>query len=80
MNASDASSKEILVDALQLPPVERATLVEEILSSFDFPERHEIDALWAREAEDRIDAYEQGKLTTSPISRVFDRINREADR
>jgi len=52
-------SKEVLADALNLSPVERAELVEEILSSFDFPARREIDALWAREAEDRLDAYDR---------------------
>jgi putative addiction module component (TIGR02574 family) len=69
-------SKEVLADALTLPPVERAELVEEILSSFDFPARREIDALWAREAEDRLDAYERGELKTSSAEAVFDRIGK----
>ena len=56
--------------------MERAELVEQILSSFDFPSRNEIDALWAKEAEDRIDAYDQGKIKAIPASRVFERINR----
>jgi putative addiction module component (TIGR02574 family) len=54
--------KRILESALTLPPVERAELVEELLSSFDFPARADVDALWAREAESRIDAYEKGEL------------------
>jgi len=56
--------KRILESALALPPVERAELVEELLSSFDFPVRADVDALWAREAEDRTDAYEKGELKT----------------
>jgi putative addiction module component (TIGR02574 family) len=59
-------SRKVLADALGLPPIERAALVEELLSSFDFPARREIDALWAREAEDRIDAYERGELRGAP--------------
>ena len=60
--------KRILESALALPPVERAELVEELLSSFDFPARADVDALWAREAEDRIDAYEKGELKTRPAN------------
>jgi putative addiction module component (TIGR02574 family) len=69
-------SREVLADALNLPPVERAELVEEILSSFDFPARPEVDALWAREAEDRLDAYERGELKTRPAAEVFDKIGK----
>ena len=66
----------ILEKAIHLPPVERAELVEQILSSFNFPSRNEIDALWAKEAEDRIDAYDQGKIKAIPASQVFEKINR----
>jgi hypothetical protein len=40
---------QILQDALQLPPTERATIVEELVSSLDRPDPH-LDAFWAREA------------------------------
>jgi putative addiction module component (TIGR02574 family) len=70
-------SRKVLAKALDLPPIERATLVEELLSSFDFPERQEIDRLWAHEAESRIDAYEQGELSASSAEAVFERLNRE---
>jgi len=70
-------TQQVLKKAIHLPPVERAELVEQILSSFDFPSRDEIDALWAKEAEDRIDAYDQGKIKAIPASQVFERINRQ---
>lgn len=69
--------KKVLADALALPPTERASLVEEILSSFDFPSCDEVDVLWAREAEDRIDAYERGEMRSIPAQEVFDRIDRQ---
>lgn len=75
-----AESKRILEDALELPPTERAALVEEILSSFDFPSRQEVDALWAQEAEERIDAFEQGEMESRPAKEVFDRIDRQQGR
>jgi len=53
--------KQILAEALKLPPVERAELVENLLTSFEFQSRKKIDALWAQEVEDRIDAFERRK-------------------
>ena len=52
---------EVLEDALQLSPLDRATVVERLLSSLDHPDPR-IDALWASEAEDRIAAYEAGTM------------------
>ena len=70
-------TQQVLEKAIHLPPVERAELVEQILSSFDRPCREKIDALWAKEAEDRIDAYDQGKIKAIPASQVFEKINRQ---
>ena len=72
-----AQSKRILLQVLDLPPVERAALIEEILSSFDFPARAELDSAWAKEAEDRIDAHDRGEIKTTPARRVFSKINRQ---
>jgi putative addiction module component (TIGR02574 family) len=71
-------SKQVLRDALDLPPVDRAELVEQILASFEFPARREIDAAWAQEVEERLDAYERGEIGTSPASEVFKDIDRQA--
>lgn len=66
----------VLLDALKLPPVERAELIEKLLASFSFPDRKAIDELWAAEAEDRIDAYERGEIKSKPAADVFARIER----
>ena len=58
--ALTVQSQKVFEEALALPPIERASLIDELLASFDFPSRHEVDALWAKEVEDRIDAYERG--------------------
>jgi putative addiction module component (TIGR02574 family) len=68
--------KRILADALALSPIERAALVEDLLSSFRFPDRRQVDALWAEEAESRIDAYERGEMGSTPAAEVFERLNR----
>jgi len=64
-------AEDILTNALELPPVERAELVESLLSSFEFPSGGNIDALWAQEAQDRVDAFERGEMTAIPARDVF---------
>ena len=69
-------AEHILAEALELPPVERAELVENILSSFEFQSRNTIDALWAQEAEDRIDAFERGEMAAIPAKDIFSEIEK----
>ena len=60
----------LLEEALALPVNERADLVERLLSSLD-PSEPEIEKLWAKEVEDRIDALERGKLRTISAEEFF---------
>ncbi len=69
-------AESILAEALELPPMERAELVENFLSSFEFQSRKTIDALWAQEAEDRILAFERDELTAIPAKNVFAEIEK----
>lgn len=64
-------SQPLLSIALKLPPIKRAELVERLLTSFETTSRKKMDALWAREAEDRLDAFEQGKIKTVSANDVF---------
>ena len=68
--------KQILTDALKLPPVERAELVENLLTSFEFQSREKIDALWAQEVEERIDAFERAEIAAIPAKDVFEEIQK----
>ena len=61
---------QILEAALQLPPTERATVAEQLLSSLERPDP-QIDALWAREAEARIAAYEAGHMQAFSAEEVL---------
>ena len=67
-----SNTKEILKDAISLPPNERAYLIDELLSSLDKSDS-EIDKLWAIEAESRIDAYERGELKAVSIEKVLEK-------
>ena len=55
-------------EALALEPVDRAGLIEELIASFDPPNRPVIDRAWAQESEDRITAYDRGEIKASSLS------------
>jgi len=65
-----ANTRQILKDALALPPKERATLVDNILSSLDQPDE-EIDGLWRKEVDDRIAACQAGKIKVISLDDVL---------
>ena len=46
----------------KLEPAERASLIDLLWDSLDAEYVKEIEAKWAAEAEDRIDAFERGEL------------------
>jgi putative addiction module component (TIGR02574 family) len=65
------TTAKLAKEALSLPPRSRAKLAEKLLESLDGSTQKEIDALWAKEAENRIDAFEQGKLKAISGRKVF---------
>lgn len=65
-----AETQEIIDRALELPVEEKARIVDEILSSLNEPD-DAIDALWRREVEDRIQAYNSGKLRSVSLKDVL---------
>ena len=70
-----ADTHHVLELALELPPAERAELVEQILASLDSPDRRAIDAAWAEEAEARLEAYRRGETQAKPAEAVFETEN-----
>lgn len=67
-----AATYEILKEALALKPEQKAKLIDKLLSSLDMPDK-EIDKLWAKEAESRIDAYERGKIRAVSLEKVLEK-------
>jgi putative addiction module component (TIGR02574 family) len=47
----------------KLEPAERASLIDLLWNSLDDDSVQQIEAKWAAESEDRIDAFERGELT-----------------
>jgi putative addiction module component (TIGR02574 family) len=64
------TTDNILKEALTLSPSEKAKLIDKLISTLDKSDK-EIDELWAKEAEDRIDAYDQGKIKAISLEKVL---------
>jgi putative addiction module component (TIGR02574 family) len=60
----------ILNQALELSASERVDFVEKLLFSLDSPDTN-IDAIWAKEADARIEAYDRGEIETVSATEVF---------
>ncbi|MFH0975891.1 MAG: addiction module protein [Spirochaetota bacterium] len=63
-------SDNLLKEALSLKPVEKADLIDKLLSSLDKPDK-EIDKLWAKEVENRINAYDRGEAKVLTLEDVL---------
>lgn len=64
------TAETLSAQAVQLPPEERMALVERILDSLDEPDAS-LDALWAKEAVDRLAAYRRGEIRAVALSDVI---------
>ncbi len=70
------TTEKILKDALDLPPIERAELIQRLFESFDISGDNQIEAAWTEEIESRIEAYDKGLIAASPAEDVLARINK----
>ena len=56
-------SEDLLKEALELPPVERAAFVDRLLTSLDKPDET-VDRVWREEIAARLRAYRSGAAPT----------------
>jgi putative addiction module component (TIGR02574 family) len=61
------STQVLSAQAAQLPPAERLVLIESILDGLDVPDAS-LETLWAKEAEERLEAYKRGELHSVPLA------------
>lgn len=66
----ETKTENVLKEALELPAIERAGLVNSLLSSLDTPDKT-IDEVWQKEIGERIQAYEAGKMETVSVEEVL---------
>jgi len=64
--------EEIFLDVSSLKSLDKLQLVEKILTSLNPIDRN-IETIWATEAEDRLEAYDQGLLSTVSAKDVFEK-------
>jgi len=64
------TTETLLKEALTLNSFQKAQLIDKLISSLDKSDS-EIDELWAKESEDRIDAYNTGKLKAISLEKVL---------
>jgi putative addiction module component (TIGR02574 family) len=64
------SAKELLAKAMQLKAEDRLSLVEGLIQSLDEPDS-KLDAIWAEEAERRLQAYREGRMEAIPAEEIF---------
>jgi putative addiction module component (TIGR02574 family) len=60
-------NRNIVEDVLSLPMNERIEPVEKLLECLDSPDA-ELNAIWARKLDARIEAHEKAQLTSNPPS------------
>jgi putative addiction module component (TIGR02574 family) len=72
MESNMTSTDNVFKKALTLKPSEKAQLIDKLLASLDKSGK-EIDELWAQEAEDRIDAYDLGKIKALSLEKVLEK-------
>ena len=65
-----ASTQSIIEQANKLSLNEKIELIDALLASVDKPDS-EIDALWAKEAEDRLVAYRKGDIKAVDLNQVL---------
>ena len=65
------SNRAILQTALDLPDKERAELALRLVESLDGESAHDVEAAWAAEVKDRVDALRRGEARTRPAADVF---------
>jgi len=56
-------SQDLLKEALDLPPIERAALADRLLASLDKPDEA-VDEVWRKEIGARLRAYRSGTAAT----------------
>lgn len=64
------ATEALTAQVAKLPPKERMEVVERILDSLDQPDTA-LDALWAKEADERLAAYRRGEIKAVDLSDVI---------
>ncbi|HHE31343.1 MAG TPA: addiction module protein [Chlorobaculum parvum] len=67
-----STADTVFNEASALSPLEKARLIDKLISDLDKSDQ-EINQLWVKEAEDRIDTYEQGKIKAISLEKLLEK-------
>ncbi len=70
-------AESIFKEAKRLNPIDRAELIEKLFRSFDKSADASVEANWKKEVEERVSAYESGKIPEDTAENVFNRLSGE---
>ncbi|MGC3989584.1 MAG: addiction module protein [Chthoniobacteraceae bacterium] len=70
------NAEEIIHEASRLPADQLAEIVDQLLDCVTIPRQPEIDAAWAVEADERVEAYEQGLIVAEDGPSVIAELRR----
>ena len=73
-------SPKIEQEVLSLPSDERLALVDKLISSLNLPTQVDVDKVWAKEAERRIEELDSGKVKGIPGDIVFSELRAELEK
>ena len=68
-------SNSLLRQALELSSLEKAQIIEELLVSLDNPDAG-LDGLWAKEADARVEAFNNGKISARSAEEILGKYSR----
>ena len=68
--------ESVFREALQLDPIERAELLNRLFFSFAPVENEKTDGKWRKEVEERVAAYDAGKISADTAENVFKRLSK----
>jgi putative addiction module component (TIGR02574 family) len=72
--------EDLLTKALALPVDARVKLVEKLIGSLNVPTQKDIDELWSKEAERRVEQIENGEVELIPGEIVFEKVRKNISR
>ncbi len=70
-------NKDLLEEVLSLPSDLRMKLIDKLIESLNVPIQEEIDELWSKEVEKRVDDINSGKIKPIPGEQVFQEIRNQ---
>ncbi|MFA7232278.1 MAG: addiction module protein [Victivallaceae bacterium] len=72
-----ATAEAIFKEAVQLNPIDRAELIQRLFLSFDKKSNGQLEDNWKSEVEERVSAYEAGKIPADTMENVFERLSKK---